>query len=337
MGEKIKRPVGRPRKDGLPAGSVGTRRSASSRKSTVKVHAESAQGPPGVPFPGVSAVVAASYFTFSVLFTRHIILSILEFPVGKQGSPRWVLRRLSRLRHSLFPTAPLAIISTTLIPTSTGMSGQNYCGQSLTRSYSPCSQLWLLRTRFQVLVRRLRTPSNPILVRWPHPPIKLKTLILYPHCTRFSKLSGFHLPRRTFPLSPLVRTLVPSLSIDSFTGIHSHLYSMVSHALPVRRCLRTAGVSNPGRLRFTILKSLFSSSAVNTSAKAPPVFQARQETAVNSQARTHRLCKPSRRGSRKSFPRSYSRVTPTWEAGRVFGTGMRWVFQNLSGTWSGAV
>ncbi|KAF8135189.1 hypothetical protein EV363DRAFT_1322745 [Boletus edulis] len=52
VGEKIKRPVGRPRKDGLPAGSVGTRRTAQSRKSSGKAHVEPAQGPPGLPFPG---------------------------------------------------------------------------------------------------------------------------------------------------------------------------------------------------------------------------------------------------------------------------------------------
>ncbi|KAG9316068.1 hypothetical protein JVU11DRAFT_3735 [Chiua virens] len=51
IGEKIKRPVGRPRKDGLPAGSVGTRRTQS-RKSAGKTHAEAGPSPPGVPFPG---------------------------------------------------------------------------------------------------------------------------------------------------------------------------------------------------------------------------------------------------------------------------------------------
>lgn len=53
-GEKIKRPVGRPRKDGLPAGSVGPRRAARPRKSSLKVSPSAVQLPPGVPFPGVS-------------------------------------------------------------------------------------------------------------------------------------------------------------------------------------------------------------------------------------------------------------------------------------------
>ncbi|KAI6025647.1 hypothetical protein F5J12DRAFT_442774 [Pisolithus orientalis] len=51
-GEKIKRPVGRPRKDGLPAGSVGPRRATRPRKPSVKVATEAAPLPPGVPFPG---------------------------------------------------------------------------------------------------------------------------------------------------------------------------------------------------------------------------------------------------------------------------------------------
>ncbi|KAL4074853.1 hypothetical protein V8B97DRAFT_1868193 [Scleroderma yunnanense] len=52
-GEKVKRPVGRPRKDGLPAGSVGPRRATRPRKSSVKTNADGAQlAPPGVPFPG---------------------------------------------------------------------------------------------------------------------------------------------------------------------------------------------------------------------------------------------------------------------------------------------
>ncbi|KAH7884794.1 hypothetical protein F5I97DRAFT_1502772 [Phlebopus sp. FC_14] len=50
-GDKIKRPVGRPRKDGLPAGSVTSRRTAQQRKSSRK-SAELAQLPPGIPFPG---------------------------------------------------------------------------------------------------------------------------------------------------------------------------------------------------------------------------------------------------------------------------------------------
>ncbi|KAF9233170.1 hypothetical protein BU15DRAFT_54289 [Melanogaster broomeanus] len=52
IGEKIKRPVGRPRKDGLPAGSVGARRVTQLRKSSGKANADAAQLPPGVPFPG---------------------------------------------------------------------------------------------------------------------------------------------------------------------------------------------------------------------------------------------------------------------------------------------
>ncbi|KAH7912828.1 hypothetical protein BJ138DRAFT_1147499 [Hygrophoropsis aurantiaca] len=50
--QKIKRPVGRPRKDGLPAGSVGTRRVSQPRKSSVKAHMDGPQLPPGVPFAG---------------------------------------------------------------------------------------------------------------------------------------------------------------------------------------------------------------------------------------------------------------------------------------------
>lgn len=64
VGEKIKRPVGRPRKDGLPAGSVGTRRSTQSRKSSGKARAESGQAPPGVPFPGVSTGVVVGLSSF---------------------------------------------------------------------------------------------------------------------------------------------------------------------------------------------------------------------------------------------------------------------------------
>lgn len=52
-GEKIKRPVGRPRKDGLPAGSVGPRHSTKPRKPSVKTGPDGPQLPPGVPFPGV--------------------------------------------------------------------------------------------------------------------------------------------------------------------------------------------------------------------------------------------------------------------------------------------
>ncbi|KAG6337103.1 hypothetical protein ID866_1977 [Astraeus odoratus] len=51
-GEKIKRPVGRPRKDGLPAGSVGPRRATRPRKSSVKTNVDATPLPPGVPFPG---------------------------------------------------------------------------------------------------------------------------------------------------------------------------------------------------------------------------------------------------------------------------------------------
>ncbi|EGO24866.1 hypothetical protein SERLADRAFT_468775, partial [Serpula lacrymans var. lacrymans S7.9] len=57
--DKVKRPVGRPRKDGLPAGSVGPRRSNRPRKSPGKVNpptSVSASQPPAtpgpVPFPG---------------------------------------------------------------------------------------------------------------------------------------------------------------------------------------------------------------------------------------------------------------------------------------------
>ncbi|KIJ62873.1 hypothetical protein HYDPIDRAFT_157013 [Hydnomerulius pinastri MD-312] len=52
IGDKIKRPVGRPRKDGLPAGSVSARRATQLRKSSGKASADAAQLPPGVPFPG---------------------------------------------------------------------------------------------------------------------------------------------------------------------------------------------------------------------------------------------------------------------------------------------
>ena len=217
------------------------------------------------------------------------------------------------------------------------MSGRNYYEQSLMSSYNPYSQLWQPRTRFQAQVRQLRTPLNLISVRLPHPPIKLKTLTLYPHCIRFSKHSGFRPLRRTFPLSPLVRILAPSPSTNFFIGIPSHLYSMAYHAPPVPRCSRTVGVSNPGQSRFMISKSHFLSSAVNMSAKAQPVFQTRHQRAVDLRAQTPRLCKPSQRDSRKSSPPSYSKVIPIWEAGRMFGTGTRWVFRSLSGTWSRVV
>lgn len=52
LSEKIKRPVGRPRKDGLPAGSVGARKANQQRRSSVKLSADAPQLPPGVPFPG---------------------------------------------------------------------------------------------------------------------------------------------------------------------------------------------------------------------------------------------------------------------------------------------
>ncbi|KAG2749933.1 hypothetical protein P692DRAFT_20847812 [Suillus brevipes Sb2] len=52
ISEKIKRPVGRPRKDGLPAGSVGARKANQQRRSSVKLSADAPQLPPGVPFPG---------------------------------------------------------------------------------------------------------------------------------------------------------------------------------------------------------------------------------------------------------------------------------------------
>ncbi|KAG2151794.1 hypothetical protein BD769DRAFT_1686642 [Suillus cothurnatus] len=52
ISEKIKRPVGRPRKDGLPAGSVGARKANQQPRSSVKLSADALQPPPGVPFPG---------------------------------------------------------------------------------------------------------------------------------------------------------------------------------------------------------------------------------------------------------------------------------------------
>ncbi|KAG0701222.1 hypothetical protein DFH29DRAFT_982795 [Suillus ampliporus] len=52
ISEKIKRPVGRPRKDGLPAGSVGARKANQQRRSSAKLSADAPQLPPGVPFPG---------------------------------------------------------------------------------------------------------------------------------------------------------------------------------------------------------------------------------------------------------------------------------------------
>jgi hypothetical protein len=51
--ERVKRPVGRPRKDGLPAGSVGARRANQLRRSSVKMSTEAPQLPPGIPFAGV--------------------------------------------------------------------------------------------------------------------------------------------------------------------------------------------------------------------------------------------------------------------------------------------
>ncbi|EIW83683.1 hypothetical protein CONPUDRAFT_88180 [Coniophora puteana RWD-64-598 SS2] len=51
--EKIKRPVGRPRKDGLPAGSVGPRRSTTRKAAVEKGGAPSASaGPAGMSFAG---------------------------------------------------------------------------------------------------------------------------------------------------------------------------------------------------------------------------------------------------------------------------------------------
>jgi len=200
-------------------------------------------------------------------------------------------------------------------------------------SCRPYSQLWQLRTHFQVQDRQLRTPSNLISVRSPHPPIKLKTLILYPRCTRFSRRSGFRPPRPTFPLSLPVRILAPSLSTDSFIGTRFRLYSMAFLAPPVLRYSRIVGGSNLARSRFTISKSHSLSSVANMSAKAQPVLQTRHQRAVDLQARTLRSCRPSQRDSRKSFLLSYCKATPTWEAGRTFGIGMRWAFQSLSGTW----
>lgn len=231
------------------------------------------------------------------------------------------------------PQVDLPINNITLIPISTGMDGKSYYGRNLMYSCSLYWQLWQPQTLFQVQDQRLRTPSNPISARWPHPQIKLKTLILYLRCTRFSKHFGFHPPRRIFPLSLLVRILVPSLSTDSFIGTRSHLYSMGFRALPVLRCSQTVGGSNPGRSRFTISKSLSSSSVANMSAKAQLVSQTRHQRAVDLRAQMPRSCKPCRRGSRRNSLPSCSKVTPTWEAGRMSGTGMRWVFQSHSGTW----
>jgi len=124
VGEKIKRPVGRPRKDGLPAGSVGTRRTAQSRKSSGKAPA---QGPPGVPFPGVS-IVSVKHTNFLSAFSRLIILSTPGFPIGRRGSPRWAPSHLSQHLHLLSPMVPLVdllINNIISIPISTGMSGKN--------------------------------------------------------------------------------------------------------------------------------------------------------------------------------------------------------------------
>lgn len=167
IGEKIKRPVGRPRKDGLPAGSVGTRRSAQSRKAG-KAHPEPAQAPPGLPFPGVSSVIVVKQTNLLSTPSRPTILNIPEFPPGRPGLPRWPLNRLSRPLHLLLPMPPqvdLLINNTILIQISTGMSGKNCYGQSLMRSYSPYSPVWQPRTRSQVQDRQSRTPSNLISVR----------------------------------------------------------------------------------------------------------------------------------------------------------------------------
>lgn len=59
ISEKIKRPVGRPRKDGLPAGSVGARKANQQRRSSVKLSVDAPQLPPGVPFPGVRVLVCS--------------------------------------------------------------------------------------------------------------------------------------------------------------------------------------------------------------------------------------------------------------------------------------
>lgn len=82
IGEKIKRPVGRPRKDGLPAGSVGTRRATQSRKPSGKAHAEPAQALPGAPFPGVSIIT---------VFKPPTILSVSlqAYYPHHPGIPNW--------------------------------------------------------------------------------------------------------------------------------------------------------------------------------------------------------------------------------------------------------
>jgi hypothetical protein len=57
ISEKIKCPVGRPRKDGLPAGSVSARKANQQPRSSVKLSVDALQPPPGVPFPGVHVPV----------------------------------------------------------------------------------------------------------------------------------------------------------------------------------------------------------------------------------------------------------------------------------------
>jgi hypothetical protein len=57
ISEKIKHPVDCPRKDGLPAGSVGTQKANQQPRSSVKLSADALQPLPGVPFPGVHVPV----------------------------------------------------------------------------------------------------------------------------------------------------------------------------------------------------------------------------------------------------------------------------------------
>ncbi len=59
---KVKRPVGRPRKDGLPAGSVGPRRPSRPRKRPPGSYASGAPGGPSGVFPyGVSIGLCFTY------------------------------------------------------------------------------------------------------------------------------------------------------------------------------------------------------------------------------------------------------------------------------------
>lgn len=102
IGEKIKRPVGRPRKDGLPAGSVGTRRAAQSRKSSGRAHAESAQGPPGLPFPGVSSVGVAKHTNLLSAFPQ-------AYYPQHPGIPNWQTGFTPLAAQTSVSAPPLAI------------------------------------------------------------------------------------------------------------------------------------------------------------------------------------------------------------------------------------